>query len=110
MTVTTDGLPASIRIGPHDIKITRAAEIEGGEDFGGFCMSSQEITVLNEFGSGTLAVDTLIHEMLHGAWAINGLPEHSTEELIVANLATALTQIFRDHPELVVWIQTTLAK
>jgi hypothetical protein len=105
--ITVDGLPASIRVGPYDIRISTVDQIDGGDCYGAFHLDTQEIQILKQFNSGVMAADTLLHELIHAAWRTTSLPKRG-EEQAVSLLATCLTQIFRDHPQLLTWIQNTL--
>ena len=80
-----------------------------GEAFGDFNYLSMRIRV-DENLRGAVLVDTVIHELNHAIWAIGNLKtEKEEEERVVAVMASYWTQIFRDNPELIKWINRNLA-
>jgi hypothetical protein len=103
------GLPPSIRVGPHDIKIRLVSEKELGDDFGIFQNDRLEITLCEEYAAGSLAVDTALHEILHAIWLVSMRESSGTEEQVCSTIASQLTQVLRDNPELVKWIQKSVA-
>lgn len=54
-------------------------------------------------------LDTLLHEILHGIWWAYGIHDNDGEERTVGTLSTALTQIFRDNPDLLRFIHESVA-
>lgn len=110
MTIKTDGLPATIRVGPYDFKLMREAQIDGGDSYGSFSLNDQELKILKEYNCPELAVDTLIHELLHASWRICGIQKCGEEEAAVSGLAASLTQVFKDNRKVLTWIQRALAK
>ena len=53
-------------------------------------------------------VDTLIHEINHAAYAIGQLKKDDDEERVVSVFASVWTQIYRDNPHLLKFIQKEL--
>ena len=106
--ITVDGLPSAIRVGPYDIKIVFLPD--DSDDYGHFLASELELGIQRQFASGAVAVDTFLHEILHAVWWAAALPrKRCEEERAVSQIAPSLTQVFRDHPELLTWMQKTLA-
>jgi len=103
--IKVDGLPSSLRVGPYDITIAIVDELTGS--YGEFSPVEQEIRLLREYKTAALAVDTLLHEVLHAAWFAAALPK-KYEERTVSALAPTLTQILRDHPEVLEWVRKAL--
>lgn len=94
-------LPEKIRILHTTYRLNKSGGVKlaikgrlGEIDF-----NSKEINYLEGMGSDT--ADTLIHEALHGLWRIFDLGDDmEQEEHIVLTLATGLTTIMKDNPEL----------
>lgn len=102
-------LPKSVRVGPHDIRFRQMEAAEEKDDFGYFKTDALEISLCKEYAAGTLAVDTVLHELLHAVWFV-ALKETAAEEHVCTVMATQLTQIIRDNPELIAWLQETVRK
>lgn len=54
------------------------------------------------------AVNTMLHEILHAAWYVAAIDDDDKEERRVRVLANQLTQVWRDNPNLVGWINRAL--
>ena len=102
-----DGLPKSVRIGPHDIRITQSRD---EENYGAFCEPNLQIEMRDSYIAGSLAVDSAVHELLHAIWFVASIKVEHGEEQIVSVLGTFLAQIIRDNPELITWMQETVKK
>lgn len=98
--IAVDDLPASIRVGPYTIKIT----IEDVPNaYGQFSPADQEITIQPAFKTAPLAIDTVLHELLHAMWFATALPK-KYEERFVSALSPCLTQVLQDNPGLRSWL------
>jgi hypothetical protein len=104
MTVKVDGLPQSIRVGPFDMTFVELTGEDAEANNGEFTASDGTIGLRPEFLDGARAADTLIHEILHAIWFVADLKTEQGEEFIVNTQAIYLTQVFRDHPELLAWL------
>jgi hypothetical protein len=104
-----DGLPKSVRVGPHVIAIKVLPEKEMADDFGALEMCKLEMRLCDRYAGGSLAVDTAIHEVLHAIWHVS-LKESGIEEQMVSAIASQLTQVIRDNPEFMKWILATVKK
>ncbi len=104
-----DGLPKSVRVGPHDIKITILPAADMADDFGTIEMANLEMRLCDQYAAGSMAVDTVLHEVLHAIWHVS-LKETQAEEAIVSTISSQLTQVIRDNPEFVKWMQQTVKK
>lgn len=51
-----------------------------------------------------LEADTTLHELLHAAWSVAGLPDKATEEQAINSLTPIILCILRDNPDLVRWL------
>ena len=102
-----------IKIGPMDIDVFF---IPGdGDAFGDFTYLQSQIRVDNRL-KGAALVDTLLHEVFHAIYAMGRLKNKAQsedeledqEERVVSVMATYLTQVLRDNPHLVKWINKNL--
>lgn len=105
-----DGLPKSVRVGPHDIRFADLTGADAKKNFGTFDPSTQEICLKDKYPSGSQAVDTVLHEVLHAIFSVGGVEPKQGEEHIVLVLGTFMTQVIRDNPELIAWMQKTVKK
>ncbi len=110
MTFQVGKLPPPIRVGPHDIRFCWMDAEESKKTLGMFEHTDHTIRLLKEYNSGSMAVDTAIHEVLHAIFAVATVEVKQGEEHIVSVLGTFLTQIIRDNPEFLKWLQVTVAK
>ena len=96
-----------VKVGGMDINIVRVSLNE--EIFGDFSYINSRIRI-EESLKGAVLVDTVLHEINHSVWAIGNLKtEKEEEERAVSVMASYWTQIFRDNPELIRWINRNLA-
>jgi len=98
-----DGLPEVIRIGPFDIAILVKGKINDDDDEGTYS-HGVAIELRSNQPNATFALDTLLHEINHGIYRTFGLDDKSSEESIVATMATGWTMIYRDNPTLIAWM------
>jgi hypothetical protein len=76
--------------------------------FGDFSYLNSRIRIEKNL-SGPPLVDTILHEMNHAVWRVWQLKDRKEdEERVVAVMAGAWTQIFRDNPEFSKWMQKEL--
>lgn len=104
-------LPITVRIGPFDFAIKKMSThvAAGRQQFGEFSCISFEISIQEDIPSAAKAVDTFLHEVLHGIYWSYGFEDEDKEERIVGNMATALTALYRDNPWLSAWISKALS-
>ena len=99
-------LPQSVRVAAFDIAIiawphTAAA---AAAKFGEF--SSLELCIRVDASVAPIKlIDTLIHEINHAIYWAYGIDDADKEERLVATMATAWTQIYRDNPALLTMIR-----
>ena len=110
MTVSVDDLPPAIRVGPHDIQFARLGAADAKKNYGTFVPAEQQIQLQPEYTSGSMAAETVLHELLHAIFAVATVQVKQGEEHIVSVVATYLAQIIRDNPEFVVWLQEMVKK
>lgn len=101
--------PKKVRVGLHnyDIELMQPDD-ERISDTLGYCWPDRRvIRIAPTQREAHDAVDTLLHEILHAAFHSYKI-ETEDEERIVERLATALTTVFRDNPDLLKWVGRTL--
>ena len=104
-------LPKSTRVAAFDIEFTEWTSHEGNDRraYGQFSSTQQTISVDTSVKPQKL-LDTTLHEINHAIYWAYGLEDEDKEERIVATFATAWAQIYRDNPELLKWIATTVKR
>lgn len=100
-----DDLPDCVRVGPHNIRFASLSGSEAKNNYGTFIPADQEIRLQQTYASGSMAVDTVLHEILHAIFSVGTVQAKQGEEHIVSVVATYLAQIIRDNPKLVTWMQ-----
>jgi hypothetical protein len=103
-------LPDRVRIGPYDFDIVDLDGEDAEKNYGAFDYSSQTIAVLPEYPTPFLEVDTVLHEILHGIFAVFRLKGKEGEEHLVSTIATGLTMVLRDNPKLRQWLDHSLER
>ena len=89
----------ALKIGAHQFQVRweENPEHEDGDRLlGDSCLEYGYIR-LRRAMTGTIEKETLIHEVLHMIWAMNGL-ESTSEESCVASIGAGLTQVLVDNP------------
>lgn len=110
MPVPVDDLPPAVRVGPHDIRFATLGTADAKRNYGTFVPAEQEIQLQQEYVSGSMAAETVLHELLHAIFAVASVQAKQGEEHIVSVVATYLAQIVRDNPEFVAWLQATVKR
>ncbi len=103
-----EGLPPTIRIGPYDVTIRVVEQVSGGEDFGEYSFNKMTISLRQEQPSRVFAVDTLLHEVVHGIRSIYDIKPKDDDERQTCRMGTGLTQVFKDNPVLLAWLTKSL--
>src|SRR5258705_11539277 len=104
--------PTTVKVGPFDVKIVEFDKDD--EDmklcFGAFDPMSLKIYLRPDFATKMLEVETLIHEVLHSVYWIQGIKHgpKNIEEHVVHNMSVGLTQVWRDNPNLISWINYSM--
>lgn len=103
-------LPASIRIGPYEFEIEKMSSRTSASRarYGECNTQEQRIAVATDLASAAKAVDTFLHEALHGCWWVMSLENGDTQERVVCSLAVAMTSLYRDNPWLLDWLKECL--
>jgi hypothetical protein len=109
MTYKLSKLPPSIRIGPHEIEFSHLDPDSEKVDFGHFYNGDMKIALAKEYSAGSVAVGTMIHEITHAILSQGGIKDEHQEQICVL-IENGFTQVFRDNPHLMKWIQNTVEK
>jgi hypothetical protein len=110
MPVPVDDLPPAIRVGPHDIRFATLGTADAKRNYGTFVPAEQEIQLQQKYVSGSMAAETVLHELLHAIFAVASVQAKQGEEHVVSVVATYLAQIVRDNPDFVTWLQRTVVR
>jgi hypothetical protein len=105
-----DGLPKSVRVGPHDIRFVKLSKEDEAQSYGQWSERDLAIELSDKYAAGSMAAETVVHELLHAMWFAAGLKGEADEERIVTRMSTLLTQNIRDNPKLWKWIRETVGK
>lgn len=104
-------LPAIVRVGGLDYTIKRwnrqAADNAGAF---GMCDRATQVILIQDGLPPQLEAHVVLHEVLHAAYSaagMNAIPEHISEERLVGALTHQLTQVWRDNPDLVAYMEAT---
>lgn len=95
-------LPETIRVGyrTYHLGTHPAPSVDGGPVWG-YCDKARGIIVLHEeMPDKEVFKDTLLHEILHAIFSEYNLKDDMHEEDTVHGVATGLTQVFLDNPEI----------
>lgn len=76
------------------------------EDTYGNITYSQKLIKIAEDQDEVQAADTVVHELFHGIFHSPNLLEleRALEEKIIKVLSPGIIQVFRDNPELILWL------
>jgi hypothetical protein len=109
--ISKSGLPKKILIGPfvHDIVFAQLDVASDKPVFGVYCFEDLQVSFKPGQMSPAFAVDSVLHELLHGIWRVNSLhleemSVKSSEEKLVSVIATQLTQLLRANPKFRKWL------
>lgn len=102
-------LPASIRVAAFDFAVVpwHPMSSAASRRYGEFSAMEGVIRVDPQAGN-VKTCDTLLHEIGHAIWWAYNIQDEDKEERVVATTATAWTQILRDNPDLLRFINETL--
>jgi hypothetical protein len=104
-----DCLPKSLRIGGCDWQIVEMVVQDSlGRNRWAECRpAALEIAISRNLPSVQKLIDTFWHEVLHAFWATYHIQDDDKEERVVLILGTAILSVFRDNPELLLWLDET---
>jgi hypothetical protein len=102
-------LPKKVTVGAYTFKIKRwSQEMTQDKDAYGQFLPRQMYIGLDPNLTGTLLLDTLIHEINHCVFFAYNIHDKDEEERTVHTISTAWTQIYRDNPRLLKFIAKTV--
>ena len=96
----------SVRIGHRRYRIQEWSDAElVTTDSYGQCDKQRGIIYICTHLDAIVVADTFLHEIMHAVWHEYNLQDDDREERIVHTLATGLTQVMHDNPELLTWLK-----
>jgi hypothetical protein len=102
-------MPATIRVGYIDFTVINwpygEASANGSD---GECLMHLQIIRVRDDLQPSRKANVLLHEVLHAAYNIGDLTDTSTEEKTVTVLANQMTQVWRDNPEFIAFMEGSL--
>ena len=102
-------IPEKLKIACFDIKVKKVSERESAitQRYGHF--SSLDLSMSIQDGLDPIkTIDTLLHEIGHVIYWAYGLEDSDKEERLISTMSTAWTQVYRDNPQLLKFIQYML--
>ena len=100
----------SIRVGIHDIKLSKLEGKEADECLGLFKNEFLTIFLKEKYASDKQEALILLHELLHAMWSAQGIGGNAArEEQIVESLTVVLGMVIRDNPDLIEWLKESLS-
>jgi len=109
--ISKSGLPRKILIGPfeHTISFKDLGVASDRPIFGIYVFEDLELSFQPGQVNKVFAVDSVLHELLHGIFRVNVLHLEKTsvadsEEKIISIFATQLTQLLRANPQFRKWL------
>ena len=104
-----EDLPKRLRIGGlhYDLEVVPGRMANSNGIWGKMHPYSQKIEIDDQV-TGQRAVNTLLHECLHGIWqwwAIGGESGQCKEVEAVTAFANGLSLLFSDNPKLLTWVE-----
>ena len=103
-------LPASIRVGYRDYAVEAwpPREASASERYAECDRVNQIIRVRDDLPE-QLTAECLLHEVIHAAYDMACIDIGDSEERTVSALGNQLSQVIRDNPDLVAYLQEALA-
>ena len=105
-------LPSSIRVAAYDIAMEKWSShaAAAASRWGEFSAAELTIRVQAVMPSVAKLIDTVLHEIGHAIYWAYGLEDEDREERIVGTMATAWTQVWRDNPLLLLWLNEAVGQ
>jgi hypothetical protein len=101
--------PQHLKVGPVVYRVLEMSyQVAAVQDIDGVCETGQKIIRVREDLNRDDKARILLHEILHAAWDMGNLADSDGEEKTVAVLANQLTQIWRDNPDFVAFMNDAL--
>lgn len=101
-----DKIPKAISVGyrTYGVNPLETADHEMTEKYGWCDKVNNQIYIYTN-SEPMVVADTLVHEVLHAVWFYMGLDDKHDEEAVVNRLATGLSTVMYDNPDLVDFIK-----
>lgn len=97
-------LPKQIKVGAYDYHLSWKPDLRDDRDnllFGQVDYGSRTIFLHEKLQKDLqLAVDTLLHEIIHTLYRHFNLPQKTTEERVCESVGTGLMMVMKDNPKL----------
>jgi hypothetical protein len=103
-------MPEAIRIGYRDYEVQswKSSEASASERYAECDRINQVIRVRDDLPE-QLTAECLLHEVLHAAYDMGGIDPGDGEERTVTVMSIQLSQVIRDNPALIAYLQEALA-
>lgn len=72
----------------------------------GECTVDEQSIVIRDGQAHVEEADTLLHEAMHAVWALMDIGYSDVEEHVIRKLATGLTLVLKDNPQLLTYLST----
>jgi len=95
--------PDHVKVGPMIFSVHLLSE-DHTEYFGRTLQFAQRL-YLNPQMTADMAVDTLLHEIIHAIWVVAGLEARVSEERVAATVGTWMHLVLSENPDVLDFIQ-----
>lgn len=106
--------PTNVRVGYRDYRIQIWPRSEArSEDRFGLCSDVRALIQIDQQiveEEPIKAANTLMHEILHACHAVGDLQKGDDEERIVRTIANQLSQVWRDNPGVIAYLDWAFGK
>lgn len=106
--------PVSVRVGYREYRIVRwdKHDSRAEHQWGQTRHAQLEIRVceMTLESNPVESANTLLHEILHACWSVGDIDDKDEQEKTVTVLANQLTQVWRDNPSVVAWLDAQLGE
>ena len=102
-------LPEKIKVACFDIKVENWNPVSASSNrkYGEF--SSMEMVIRVDTSVDRIkVVDTLMHEICHAVFWVYGIHDEDDEERTVGTISTGLIQVYKDNPDVLIFMQEHL--
>lgn len=99
-----DGLPSVVRVGAYDYSIELVEDHIDPDDWGNVNVETYTIKIKKNHPNSIRALETVIHEIKHALWDFFHMKDGMSEEEVVRIMSVGWAMVYRDNPDLLVWI------
>ena len=97
-------LPAEVKVGN---RVYQCGDLQQpNHALNGVCHVEEGVIYVAKDLQKDFHLEIAVHELLHAIWANYNIQDEDDEERTVSQLATGLTQVLLDNPELLKYIQS----